>query len=169
MTINTMIILRNMCNDDKQHLVEYLNDPTVTKYLSSKIPSPYTVADATWWIDIGSKEHAIVRAITYNGVFCGVIGVYAQAFEYAHSAEVGYWVAKPYWGKGLATQALRLFTDEVFNSTQITRIFNPVSEPNTASMRVLEKVGYQQEGILRRSVCKAGQCYDEYVFAKLKN
>jgi RimJ/RimL family protein N-acetyltransferase len=157
-----------MCNDDRQLLVAYLNDDNVIRYLSSKIPHPYSFEDATWWVDTGSKDNAIVKAIEFNGIFCGVIGAYTQAFEYRHSAEVGYWIAKPYWGQGIATQALKLFTNHIFNKTHISRLFNPVSAPNIASMRVLEKSGYQREGILRRSVCKAGDCYDEHVFARLK-
>lgn len=164
-----MITLRDLGNDDQLLLVKYLNDPEVIRYLSSKIPNPYTVDDANWWIETGSKDHAIVKAVEFNGVFCGVIGAYTQVFEYAHSAEVGYWIAKPYWGKRIATQALQLFTADIFNQTSISRLFNPVSAPNIASMRVLEKAGYQLEGVLRRSVCKAGDCYDEHVFARLKS
>ena len=165
--VEYMVVLRGLYHDDKSRLVEYLNDVSVIQYLSSKIPPPYSLEDATWWVVIGSKDNAIVRAIEINGSFCGVIGAYTQAFEYAHSAEVGYWIAKPYWRKGIATEALQVFTADIFNQTSISRLFNPVSAPNIASMRVLEKAGYQLEGVLRRSVCKAGDCYDEHVFARL--
>ncbi|WP_259386397.1 GNAT family N-acetyltransferase [Pseudoalteromonas sp. MSK9-3] len=168
MSYTSMVTLRDLCDDDASLLVKYLNDAEVNRYLSSKIPTPYTFSDATWWIGIGSKDNAIVKAIEFKGSFCGVIGAYTQAFEYAHSAEVGYWIAKPYWRKGIATEALQLFTADIFNQTSISRLFNPVSAPNITSMRVLEKAGYQLEGVLRRSVCKAGDCYDEHVFARLK-
>lgn len=155
---------------DSKHeelLVQYLNNDHVVKYLSSKIPQPYTKEDAKWWITTGSKENAIVKAIEFNGVFCGVIGVYTQSFEYQHSVEIGYWIAQAFWGKGIASEAVIKFTDFVLSQSHITRCYAPVFAENKASMRVLEKAGYELEGILKNAICKNHQYFDEYRFAKI--
>lgn len=65
-----MIQLREMKHEDKSLLVQYLNDERVVACLSSRIPFPYSVSDAEWWVAIGSKEDGIVRAIECNGIFC---------------------------------------------------------------------------------------------------
>lgn len=163
-----MIKLRDMKKNDEELLVQYLNNEQVVRYLSLKIPKPYTSEDAKWWVEIGSKESAIVKAIEFEGVFCGVIGVYNQQLEYSHSAEVGYWIAQKYWNKGIAAKALIEFTSFIFSSTPIIRLFAPVFSANKSSMRVLEKAGYSLEGVLIKAICKHGQYFDEHLFAKVR-
>ena len=163
-----MLRLRELQTSDEPLLVQYLNNPNVTRFLSSRIPKPYTQADAHWWVETGSKDKAIVRAMEYDGVFCGVVGVYTQAFEYAHTGEVGYWLAEEFWGQGITTQALRQFCDDLFNQTKLTLLYAPIFAPNMGSRRVLEKAGFELEGQFRQALCKDGVYYDEYRFARLK-
>ena len=80
-----MLSLRNLQIQDKDLLVEYLNTPEVVQYLSSRIPQPYTLEDAHWWVTTGCKENSITRAVELDGQFCGVIGAYLQPYEYNHS------------------------------------------------------------------------------------
>ncbi|WP_199608923.1 GNAT family N-acetyltransferase [Flocculibacter collagenilyticus] len=162
-----MIKLRNLENTDQELLVQYLNNARVTRYLSSRIPQPYTQEDARWFVNVGSKENSIVKAIIVDDVFCGVIGAYTQQLEYAHSAELGFWLAEKYWGRGIATKAIIHFTDFIFSSTKITRLYNPVSAPNKASLRAMEKASYSLEGVLKQSVCKHKERFDEYLYAKV--
>ena len=164
-----MIKLRDLENKDKELLVEYLNNPNVVKYLSSNIPQPYSLEDATWWVDTGSKQSAIVKAIGQDDEIVGVIGAYIQKDEYAHSAEIGYWVAERFWNKGIATEAVIQFTQFMFSQTNVSRLFNPVSKPNTASIRVMKKAGYQLEGELKSSVFQCGQYLNELYFAICNN
>jgi len=163
-----MTALRELTMDDRELLVCYLNNEQLVKYLASRIPQPYSFDDANWWVEVGSKEGAFVRAITFNDVFCGVIGVYTKEAEYAHAAELGYWVAQEYWNQGIASKAVTAFTELVFATTAIQRIYAVVSAPNLASIQVLQKAGYSLEGILRKSVQKQGQLYDEHLFARLR-
>ena len=162
-----MLRLRELQTSDEPLLVQYLNNPNVTRFLSSRIPKPYTQADAHWWVETGSKDKAIVRAIEYRGDFCGVIGATLQAFEHAHSAEVGYWLARPAWGNGIATAALRQFSEHLFAKTEIRRLFAGVFDGNLASARVLEKAGYEFEGIRQKAVFKNGQYLNEHLYARL--
>lgn len=164
-----MIRLRELVKDDRQLLVEYLNNGQLVKYLSSRIPQPYSLADADWWIEIGCKEGALARAITCNDVFCGVVGIYTKTAEYAHTAELGYWVAQQYWNLGIASAAVTQFTELVFASTAIRRIYAVVAAPNLASVQVLQKAGYLQEGVLKLAVQKQGQLCDEYLFAQVRS
>ncbi len=162
-----MIKLRDLNQQDDNLLVAYLNNKKVVQYLSSRIPQPYTLEDAAWWINTGCKDQATVKAITFNNVFCGVIGVYHQPFEYAHSAEIGYWLAEEFWNKGITSKALQIFSQSLFDNTDIVRLYAPVFSGNTASMRVLEKAGFSFEGISAKALFKHGKYYDEHRFARV--
>ena len=163
-----VIALRKMKKEDQDLLVQFLNDESVIKYLSSRIPQPYTENDAAWWVDTGSKEDGIVRAIEFEGKFCGVIGASLQPREHSHSAEIGYWIAHQYWGKGIATKSLLKLTDYVFSQTEIIRLYAPVFSPNIGSMRVLEKSGYKLEGVFEKAIFKKAEYFDEHLFARVK-
>ncbi|WP_444933072.1 GNAT family N-acetyltransferase [Microbulbifer sp. JTAC008] len=162
-----MIELRNIEKSDEALLVEYLNDESVLKYLSSRIPHPYTLEDAAWWVDKGCGKDGVVKAIEYRGTFCGIISMREQLFEHSHSGEVGYWVAREFWGRGIATIALTQFTREIFSSQNIVRLYASVFSGNVGSMKVLQKAGYKHEGTLSCSVKKGGIYFDEYIFAKV--
>ena len=145
----------------------YLNHPDVTRFLSTRIPEPYTEADAVWWIDEGSR-FGTTRAIQYDGVLVGTVGADRGRFEKSRSAEAGYWIGKPYWSKGIATEALKQLTGLIFETTDINRIQAHVFEGNKASMKILEKNGYVLEGILKKAAFKHGQYFDEYVYALIR-
>jgi len=162
-----MIELRTLHKTDEGALVRHLNDSRVTKYLSSRIPSPYTREDAVWWIESASKELGIVKAIHFKGSFCGINGAYTQEFEYSHSAEIGYWLGYDYWNFGIATEALITFSNYIFENTEIKRLFNPVTSLNVGSLRVLEKAGYKLEGVLKAAVFHDGFYVDEHLYAKV--
>lgn len=164
-----MIALRELIKSDRDLLVRHLNNPQLVRYLSSRIPQPYTMDDADWWIEVGCKEAAFVRAISFDGVFCGVIGIYTKTAEYAHTAELGYWLAQDYWNRGIASAAVIQFTELVFASTAVKRIYAMVAAPNQASVQVLKKAGYTQEGVLKLAVQKQAQFYDEYMFAIVRS
>ncbi len=69
-----MLTLRNFEITDKPIIIETLNDPEVTRFLSSRIPSPYAASDADWWLSVGCKN-GIIRAIEVDGNFVGCIGI----------------------------------------------------------------------------------------------
>lgn len=161
-----MISFREYHENDIPLLLEYLNNTRVTEYLTSSIPQPYTENDATWWIREGSKE-GIVKAVDYNGLFIGTVGVKPGLFESSRSAEIGYWFGEKHWGKGLATKAISSMTDTVFRTTEIIRLHAPVFSPNTASKRVLEKCGYHLESIQEKACFKHGALYDVHLYVKI--
>ena len=161
-----MLNLRGFNKQDIEPLVLYLNNANVTRFLTSRIPQPYTVADAQWWVNAGSKE-GIAKAIEVNGRFVGTIGVTAGEYDNFRSAEIGYWLAEQYWGKGVATGAVMQMTKYVFLNTEIIRLYAPIFHPNKASIRVLEKCGYQLEGVFNKALYKNEVFFDEHIYAKV--
>ena len=163
-----MISLRQFEPKDEHALVTILNDTNVVRYLSTKIPLPYTNKDALWWIEEGSKS-GVIKAVELNGECVGCIGVTPGEFEYSRSGELGYWLSAEHWGKGLMKQAVEQITEIVFETTNIVRIFAVVFADNQASKRVLVKSGFEQEAVLRSAIYKNEQFYDNYIFTKLNN
>ncbi|GAC23819.1 acetyltransferase [Paraglaciecola mesophila KMM 241] len=161
-----MLLIRHFTQQEKAHLIRCLNSPNVTRFLSSRIPSPYTEDDAIWWIEHGSKN-GIIRAVEVDGEFAGCVGAEPGQFEYAYAAEVGYWLAEPFWGKGYASKALALLIDEVQNTSEIVRLHASVFEGNQTSCKVLEKCGFILEGRFKKAVYKQGEFYNTHLYAKI--
>ncbi|RZM76461.1 GNAT family N-acetyltransferase [Pseudoalteromonas rubra] len=161
-----MLSLRPFEPSDESSLVRYLNNPATVQYLSPKVPFPYTQEDALWWITTGSKE-GITRAIMLDGVLIGCIGARPGTFEYCRSAEIGYWLAEEYWGQGLTGRALQLLVDEVTTTTELMRLEAVVVAQNTRSARVLEKAGFEYEGLRRMAIYKDGEFFDARLFGKI--
>jgi RimJ/RimL family protein N-acetyltransferase len=81
---------------------------------------------------------------------------------------MGYWLAEPLWGRGLTTRAVTATSEWAFDSYKIIRVFATAFSHNVASMRVLEKSGFEREGILRRSAIKNGVILDQVLYAKVR-
>jgi RimJ/RimL family protein N-acetyltransferase len=81
------------------------------------------------------------------------------------SAEIGYWLGRAFWGRGVITQAVRATTQYAFSSLGLHRVFAVPFTHNRASLRVLEKCGYAHEGVMRRSAIKDGRVLDQHLYA----
>ena len=142
-----------------------LNCSEVTEFLSSRIPSPYTVNDAEWWLETGCKQ-GLIRAIEINGKFAGCIGAEPGQHEHVFTGEVGYWLAKEFWHQGYATQALKqllaLVEPETFARLQAT-----VFQGHISSCKVLEKCGFKLEATLENALYKHGRFYDAFLYGQL--
>ncbi|APE04817.1 GNAT family N-acetyltransferase [Alteromonas sp. RW2A1] len=163
-----MVSLRDFTENDVDSIVTILNNDSVTQFLSTKIPTPYTLEDAKWWVSEGSKGD-LIKAISVNGQLAGCIGVTRGDFEYQKSGEIGYWIAQKFWRKGVASSALDQMSEYVFSNTDIVRLFASVFSSNAASMGLLLKYGFTQEAILQKAIFKNGQFYDNHIFAKLRS
>jgi len=162
-----MIKLRPFQQSDIRPLLTYMNDPDIVRYLSSVIPFPYLEKHAQWWIDTGSQE-GVTKAIEIDGKLVGCIGVTLGEFEYSRNGEIGYWLAKKYWGQSIIKQAINEIIPLVFDTTEITRIYASVFAENEASKKVLIKSGFELEAIHKQAVYKNEQFYDDYIFSLLK-
>ena len=165
-----MITLREYKKADVDRLVELANNENVSKYLIYTFPYPYKKQDAEWWIEVGATaNNSVTKVIEYNGIFVGSVGIIPQSGWKAHSAEIGYCLGEEYWGKGIATESLRMMTEIGFSELEFRKLFAPVLGPNKASMRVLEKCGYILEGVFKQDVYKGGNYQDGYYFAKFSS
>jgi RimJ/RimL family protein N-acetyltransferase len=108
-----------------------------------------------------------VFAIEVDGKAVGVIGLTLGEGERRHSAELGYWLGEPYWGRGIITTSVRAVTEFAIKELGLTRIESYVFSWNPASARVLEKMGFEREGVLRNSVIKDGVLLDRWLYAYL--
>ena len=155
---------------DRDAIVRHANNRNVSINLRDRFPYPYTINDARTWLDIvvGFKPETNF-AIDVAGEAVGGIGFTLQPDVGRRSAEIGYWLGEEFWGRGIATDALRAVTDYAFKKFDVCRIFAHVFEWNGASARVLEKAGYTLEGRLRKSVTKNGQTIDQLMYAVIRD
>jgi RimJ/RimL family protein N-acetyltransferase len=155
---------------DEEALVKYANNPNVSKLLRDLFPSPYTKADAKLWLKYACKQKVETNfAIANREELIGAIGITIQEDVNRYSAEIGYWLAEPFWRKGIATEALKIFTEYVFKNFKINRLYAMVFDGNAASEKVLIKAGYQKEGTLKKAVYKEGIFLDQYIYAILND
>ncbi|RBL90401.1 GNAT family N-acetyltransferase [Chitinophaga flava] len=162
------IKLRKLTATDNTELARMANNKLIWNNLRDRFPHPYSLEDADFFINLVKDEEPCYNfAIEYNGKLAGVITLMPQEDVYRRNAEIGYWIGQEFWGKQIMTQAIALITDYGFKSLQLKRIFTGIFEYNPASMRALEKNGYEKEGIAQQSIYKNGQYWNEHKYAKL--
>jgi ribosomal-protein-alanine N-acetyltransferase len=154
---------------DAQSLVAQANDRRVWLGLRDAFPHPYGIENAIRFISMAiSKEPPTRFAIEVSGRLAGGIGYTERTDVERIGAEVGYWLGHEFWGRGIATTALRLLTDHVFRvRPELWRLYAVPFSSNPASARVLMKAGYRCEGTLRQSVIKDGAVLDQWMYAIL--
>ncbi len=160
--------LRRWRSDDLRPLVEIANNPRIAANLRNVFPCPYRLKDGLAWLDLAANQFAETAwAIEENGNLAGGIGLFPQEDINVGTAEIGYWLGEPYWGRGIATEAVRILTRHALSELKYRRVFATVLAGNAASCRVLEKCGYRPEGSLRRSAIKNGVICDQIMFARV--
>jgi RimJ/RimL family protein N-acetyltransferase len=154
---------------DEPSLVRYADNRNVSRNLKDRFPFPYTAADADTWIGhVATQTPATAFAIVVDGAAVGGIGIELGTDVHRRSAEIGYWLGEPFWGRGIATEALRALTDYAFATFDICRLEAGVFDWNPASARVLEKAGYTLEGRARSAVVKDGRLGDRLLYALVR-
>jgi RimJ/RimL family protein N-acetyltransferase len=146
----------------------HANNLKVWRNTSDRFPHPYTLAIARHWVEQGHVEFGGNNwAIAFDDAAVGGAGIVQQPGQYRCNVEIGYWLGEPYWGRGVATEVTRVLTERAFAWPEVTRVFASVHADNPASMRVLQKNGYEREGLQRRSAMKNGVAIDRVFFAKI--
>lgn len=154
---------------DQERFVAMANDYDIWKNLYDIFPHPYTHTDADAWIARNAERFTATNLAICDGDGpIGSVGLTLRDADYRHSAEIGYWLGKPYWGRGITTVAVRAVTAYGFETLGLIRLEAHIFARNTASARVLEKAGYQREGLLRRASMKEGEALDNVLYAILK-
>jgi [ribosomal protein S5]-alanine N-acetyltransferase len=161
--------VRNWRKDDLDALLRYANNPKIAGNLRDQFPYPYTRRDGIEYLNyVRSMDVPMSFAIEYGGEAVGGIG-FKLGIDIARlSVEMGYWLAEPLWGRGFTTRAVIAGSNWAFDYYKVVRIFATAFSNNVASMRVLEKAGFQREGILRRSAIKNGVILDQVMYAKVR-
>lgn len=164
------VLLRPWRAEDADQIWELANDKDVAKNLRNLFPHPYTLADAQSYIAdcLVLSDRRITLCMETEGRPAGSIGVFLLNDVYEKSAEIGYWLGRPYWGRGIATAAVRQICTLAFEAFDLARIHAEVFSSNPASCRVLEKAGFVHEGIKRNSVYKYGVLLDSHIYALLR-
>ena len=159
-------VIREWARSDKAALVRFANNRNVWRNLTHMFPHPYTEADADWWFSFLAKmPEPTSWAIEVDGLAVGSIGATLKEGVYAKSADFGYWLGEPYWGRGIMTEAVKAVSSYAMRRFELIRLEAPVFEWNPSSMRVLEKCGFVREGLLRASAVKDGEVIDRVIYA----
>lgn len=163
--------LREWRQSDAADVVRYANNDKIARNLRDVFPHPYTLADAENFINScleADETCQLFRAITVDGHAVGSVGLLLGRDVYQKNAELGYWLAEDFWGRGIMTQTVRQICREGFSRWDIQRIYAEPFAYNIASRRVLEKAGFTLEGIMRQGVFKRGQVCDSCMYALLR-
>jgi len=165
--------LSSIRQTDKPALLEHLHSQDVYK-TTLNIPHPYLETDADSWIQ-KRIEHAkrLGKEVSFairdaRGKLIGVVSADNLEPGTTHKAEIGYWLARPFWGQGVMTDAVRTYVTYAFSELRLLRLTAHVFEFNIGSARVLEKNGFKLEGCLRKHFVKDGELRDARFYGLLK-
>jgi len=151
---------------DEASLVVHANDRDVWLNLRDQFPHPYTAADAEAWVRFASSQaQPTSLAIEVDSEAVGGVSLQLHDDVERVSAEIGYWLGRGYWNRGIMTAAVRALTRYGFEQFSLTRVYAVPFATNVASHRVLEKAGYVREGLLRRSAVKNDIVLDQVLYA----
>jgi RimJ/RimL family protein N-acetyltransferase len=161
--------VRPWADTDAEPLHRHANNRNVSIYLRDRFPFPYEIEHARTFLGwLATQPSPTVWAIEVDGQAVGGIGIELRSDVERVSAEIGYWLGEPLWGRGIATEALRAVTFEAFKRYDITRLYAVPFADHPASVRVLEKAGYVKEGLMRQSAIKEGKIRDQLLYATYK-
>jgi RimJ/RimL family protein N-acetyltransferase len=171
--VNERIHLSEPRESDKSAIIEHLNDRDIYDR-TLRIPFPYTDAAADAWLLLvanttkqqGRPTQWAIR--TADDALIGACGLVGFEVGKSHRAEVGYWLAKRYWGRGIMTAVVQRLCRLAFEEFELVKLIAHVHSHNPASARVLEKCGFEQEGFLRKHFQKDGHFFDARMFGLLR-
>lgn len=156
---------------DATDLAAALSNMKIQDNLRDGLPYPYTEKDGMDYISAmlsADENDTFAFAIIVDNKVVGSIGVFRQENIHRETAELGYYIAEEYWGRGIMTEAVKQICEYVFDKSDIIRIYAEPFAYNVASCRVLEKAGFQYEGTLRSNAVKNGRVIDMKMYSLLK-
>ena len=172
-TVRDGFYLSGLLLTDKPALLEHLSSKDVYE-TTLTIPYPYSEADADWWLQKriahnGKQGKEVSLAIRdVGGKLIGVVSADNLELGTTHKAEIGYWLARQYWSKGIMTDAVKAYVKYAFEQLGLLKLVAHVFELNIGSARVLEKAGFKLEGRLRKHFRKDGKLLDARIYGLLK-
>ena len=163
-------IIRNWQIQDAPFIAKHANNRKIWLNLRDAFPYPYSLEDAKVFISRALEADPVtIFAIATESEAIGSIGLMIGKDVHRFTAEMGYWLSEPYWGRGIMTDAVQFLTAWAFRELKLHRISAEPYCTNTASHRVLEKAGFTREGVLRSSAFKAGKIIDQFLYSQIGN
>lgn len=174
LNVSNGIHLTDFRKSDRNNLVTYLSEREIYDN-TLRIPFPYTAALAEQWLErvqkqtqqVGHSLNWVIR--TQEEQLIGAVGLERQGPDAAHYAELGYWLAKPYWGRGIMTDVIKAVSRYTFETMGYEKLIAHVFSFNSASARVLEKSGFEIEGYLKKHRIKNGKFVDSKLYGLLRD
>ncbi len=166
------LTLRALTLADAPGFRELADNLNVARNLFDGFPQPYTREHAENWCanEGNSGQFGFVWGIVFGERVVGVVGARPDTGWMRCNAEAGWWIGEPFWGCGIASEALAAVVPWVWeNAPEITRIYAGVFASNIASQRVAEKCGFVREGQMPQSAIKDGRVIDRTMWATYKN
>jgi [ribosomal protein S5]-alanine N-acetyltransferase len=164
------ICLQTWYDGHFHQLYALANNPHIAKNLRDSFPQPYTIHDARHWIEHNIKFNPPQNfAIEWEGKLVGSVGCEVGKDELRTNMEIGFWIGERFWGKGIATEAVQLFTEyALIKFPLVQRIYAQVYDFNVASMRVLENSGFEPEAILKNAYIKNNKVGDLFQYVIIR-
>lgn len=168
----TNIVLRRFKRTDVAAIRGYANDPEVAHYLPM-MPHPYTLEDARLWVNMAHRYERAGSGYQFaielrgSGEIIGGIGL-KNVNRDDQNVEVGYCIARPFWNKGHASEAMRLILSFAFGRLDMMRVYAVVDATNVPSVRVLEKARFVREGTWRKARREGNRWHDVYAYGLLR-
>ena len=154
---------------DAAAIQRYADNRKIWLNLRDKFPHPYTLEDAHAFLQFVTNEKPTnTFAIALPSEAIGCIGLQPGRDVHCKTAELGYWLGEPFWGRGIMSEAVTEFTQNAFGLFDLARIYAEPFANNSASARVLEKAGFVLEGCLRASIFKDGKRLDSLLYARVR-
>ncbi len=165
------INLRTLEISDAYSIYKNAKDREISRY--TRLPYPYRLKYAYDFVRLCQEnykkktDYELGIELKKTGNIIGTISL-RHLDNTRRIAEVGYWLGKQYWRRGITKEASTLILDYGFNALELVRIYAKVLNPNLPSIRLLQCAGFRYEGRIRKSFFRDGNWFDELVFALLK-
>ncbi|HZK48347.1 MAG TPA: GNAT family protein [Thermoleophilia bacterium] len=161
--------VRDVRVEDAPSIAAYADNPRVAANLRDVFPHPYRLEDAQGFLaHVMQQLPPTVFAIATEAEAVGVIGLTLGEDVHRFTAELGYWLGEPFWGRGVMTSAVRVVVAHGFRELGLLRIHADPYAGNVGSARVLEKAGFELEGRMRANVFKNGRVLDQLLYSTIR-
>ncbi len=166
----SVCLLRPLVASDAPALARHADDREIWLNLRDRFPHPYSVSDADVYISsVAARATQVSFGIDVAGEAVGTVSLMLGEDIARRTAEIGYWLGRAHWGRGITTAAVRAVTTYAFATLALDRVFAMPFAENRASLRVLERAGYRCEGRMRHSALKAGVVRDQWLYARIRD
>jgi RimJ/RimL family protein N-acetyltransferase len=162
------LTVRDLRSGDAPRIAELGDNYNVWRNTSDRFPHPYTLPAAEGFVaKVAGETPRRVFAICLDDQLIGTVGAKLGEDIYRLSAELGYWLGEPYWGRGYATDVVTAFVPWAFERYRLVRMSALVFAWNGASGRVLEKCGFELTARIKNGAFKDGRVVDELLYSRL--